>query len=45
MKARQIELDILSGNFDPSLSKYKPEPEIEPEIAPIPEVPALDEFG
>ena len=24
-KARQIELDILSGNFDPSLKKYKPE--------------------
>ncbi len=25
MKARQIELDILSGNFDASLAKYKPE--------------------
>jgi hypothetical protein len=25
MKARQIELDILSGNFDPTLAKYKPE--------------------
>ncbi len=25
-KAKQIELDILSGNFDPSLVKYKPEP-------------------
>ena len=24
-KARQIELDILSGNFDPTLKKYKPE--------------------
>jgi integrase len=24
-KAQQIELDILSGNFDPSLIKYKPE--------------------
>ncbi|MBD2198084.1 MULTISPECIES: Arm DNA-binding domain-containing protein [Calothrix] len=23
-KARQIELDILSGNFDPTLAKYKP---------------------
>ncbi|BAY20270.1 phage integrase family protein [Calothrix sp. NIES-2100] len=22
-KARQIELDILSGNFDPTLAKYK----------------------
>ena len=25
-KARQIELDILSGNFDSSLVKYKPKP-------------------
>lgn len=25
MKARQIELDILSANFDPTLAKYKPE--------------------
>ncbi|BDA73792.1 phage integrase [Calothrix sp. PCC 7716] len=25
MKARQIELDILSGHFDPTLAKYKPE--------------------
>lgn len=24
MKARQIELDIVSGNFDPTLAKYKP---------------------
>ena len=24
-RARQIELDILSGNFDPTLEKYKPE--------------------
>ena len=24
-KARQIELDILSGNFDPSLQKYRPQ--------------------
>jgi integrase len=24
-KAREIELDILSGNFDPSLAKYRPE--------------------
>lgn len=24
-KVKQIELDILSGNFDPSLKKYKPE--------------------
>jgi integrase len=28
MKARQIELDILSGNFDPTLEKYKP-PKVE----------------
>lgn len=25
MKARQIELDILAGHFDPTLAKYKPE--------------------
>lgn len=25
MKASQIELDIASGNFDPSLAKYKPQ--------------------
>jgi integrase len=25
MKAQQIELDIISGNFDPSLAKYKPQ--------------------
>ncbi len=24
MKARQIELDILAGYFDPTLTKYKP---------------------
>lgn len=25
IKARQIELDIISGNFDPTLTKYKPQ--------------------
>ena len=25
IKARQIELDMTSGNFDPSLTKYKPQ--------------------
>ncbi len=25
MKARQIELDILSGNFDETLAKYQPQ--------------------
>jgi integrase len=25
IKARTIELDITSGNFDPSLAKYKPQ--------------------
>jgi integrase len=25
IKARQIELDMASGNFDPSLVKYKPQ--------------------
>ena len=32
-KAQQIELDMLSGNFDPTLQKYKPEdplPVVEP---------------
>ena len=24
MKAKQIELDMLSGNFDPTLAKYNP---------------------
>jgi integrase len=28
IKARQVELDIISGNFDPSLDKYR--------IAPLP---------
>jgi integrase len=38
MKARQIELDILSGNFDPTLAKYKPEAllnKVTPSITPI----------
>lgn len=38
MKARQIELDILSGNFDPTLAKYKPESlqaKVTPSITPI----------
>ncbi|MFM2432980.1 MAG: hypothetical protein RLZZ511_4194 [Cyanobacteriota bacterium] len=38
MKARQIELDILSGNFDSTLEKYKP-PKVElvtPIFTPIP---------
>ncbi len=37
MKARQIELDILSGNFDPTLAKYKPESlqaKVTPSITP-----------
>jgi hypothetical protein len=40
-KARQIELDIISGNFDPSLAKYKPQsalstvaPDITPSVTP-----------
>jgi integrase len=42
MKARQIELDILSGNFDPTLEKYRP-PKVEPItpiFTPMPEVEA-----
>lgn len=30
-KAQQIYLDIVSGNFDPSLNKYRPEPAAQPE--------------
>jgi hypothetical protein len=40
-KAKQIELDLVSGNFDPSLNKYKPtsflktqRPDITPKITP-----------
>lgn len=47
MKARQIELDIVSGNFDSSLDKYRPpKMGVKPEaIAPIshPE-PSLDQL-
>jgi hypothetical protein len=39
--ARQIELDIASGNFDPTLAKYKPQsflstvaPDITPKATP-----------
>ncbi len=41
MKAKQIELDILSGNFDQTLGKYKPEslkPSVKP---PIPTKPVV----
>ena len=41
-KARAIELDILSGNFDPTLVKYKPQavlktqlPDITPKVTPM----------
>lgn len=37
-KARQIELDIISGNFDPTLAKYKPHSALStvtPDITPI----------
>ena len=47
MKARQIELDILSNNFDPTLVKYKPQPIPTPitPITPAPVAqPALDEL-
>jgi integrase len=40
-KARQIELDFATGNFDPTLAKYKPktilktaEPDVTPKITP-----------
>lgn len=36
MKARQIELDILSENFDQTLGKYKPESLIAKVKAPTP---------
>ncbi|RAM49232.1 MAG: site-specific integrase [Hapalosiphonaceae cyanobacterium JJU2] len=52
MKARQIELDILSGNFDTTLAKYKPElllstvtPTFTPIITPVVEAePSLVEL-
>jgi integrase len=41
MRAREIELDTISGNFDPTLAKYKlhvalavPSPDITPKITP-----------
>ncbi|WP_238178472.1 Arm DNA-binding domain-containing protein [Calothrix sp. 336/3] len=45
MKARQIELDIMSGNFDPTLAKYKPEgllAKVTPSISPIAPVSLID---
>lgn len=41
MRARQIELDILSGNFDISLDKYRPQviPKAITPITPIPTPP------
>ncbi|MFM7428055.1 MAG: Arm DNA-binding domain-containing protein [Elainella sp.] len=47
MKARQIELDILSGNFDSTLAKYKPQSALDA-VAPITPVvtpkPTLEEL-
>ena len=51
-KARQIELDIISGNFDLTLAKYKPQsafstdsPDITPSITPDPSLAELwDKF-
>lgn len=43
MRARQIQLDILSGNFDETLAKYKPQAAIaaeEPELVVASEEPA-----
>lgn len=41
MKAREIELDILSGHFDQTLAKYKPQsafsvtsPDVTPTVTP-----------
>jgi hypothetical protein len=48
MKARQIELDILCGNFDTTLAKYKPElllstvtPTLNPTFTPVVEADQL----
>lgn len=48
MKAREIELDILSGHFDETLVKYKPHsalttaaPDITPTITPTPSLKEL----
>ncbi|MEG3899799.1 MULTISPECIES: tyrosine-type recombinase/integrase [unclassified Microcoleus] len=35
-KARQIEIDLMSGHFDPSLAKYKPA-----KIAPVVDLPSM----
>lgn len=51
-KAREIELDILSGNFDQTLQKYKTQsalsvasPEITPKVTPTPSLAQLwDKF-
>ncbi|UBF28861.1 DUF3596 domain-containing protein [Kovacikia minuta CCNUW1] len=51
-RARQIELDVASGNFDPTLKKYKPEyslsiasPDITPKITPkVTPKPTLNEL-
>lgn len=49
MKAKQIQLDILSGNFDATLAKYKPQAatkaeEPEPLLERKPSGPSLDEL-
>ncbi len=49
MQAKQIQLDILSGNFDATLAKYKPQAATKAdESEPLPERktsgPSLDEL-
>jgi integrase len=39
MRARQIELDILSGHFDHTLARYKPQASVAPDS---PELPPID---
>jgi integrase len=46
LKARQVEMDILTGQFDPTLNKYKPQTYCvtdEPKTKPVAEI-ALDEL-
>lgn len=46
MKAKQIQLNILSGNFDETLAKYKPQAAVSAnEPAPPESLPKLKESG
>ncbi|NEQ43759.1 MAG: hypothetical protein F6K00_09455 [Leptolyngbya sp. SIOISBB] len=44
MAASQIELDILSGNFDPTLAKYKSNSKVKSVVDSTPRVPTIQEL-